>query len=402
MKKMKIAFFVATSLAFLACSHNPKLQDQEMFRSKTGVIGVFRQPAFYCSEATPQYITLGDSNVLVKPTWSEEQDNVFVTEQKPGEAKLYSYQYTCGENETKLTLDSAGKGSVGVVVPESGFCKVVISFVQGDKLFSYNDALLLEMFEKEKVAWPINRIPNCEIIDNSGKKVSMADKDSILQAKYNAAVLDAADALEEEIQRLVVINSQSDEINWNINKDKVLMVTMHKGEKDFNLGAMTVEREIWTVADKELVAWYKANKDKVKDMPLRMKQLMGLPPTGEHAYFTAFWVDPKDIIRPAFSTNVQVPDMKTAFDDEGETEIEFSETKKWFRIWFDKNRSRSYVKRGGFPWTRLGYTYDWSKVGTSESKYGLSEFLIVPGAEVDVIFTKNLKTFQVWMDDKKE
>ena len=52
----------------------------------------------------------------------------------------------------------------------------------------------------------------------------------------------------------------------------------------------------------------------------------------------------------------------------------------------------------GSTWTRLGYTYDWGSKGSN--KYGLSQFLVVPGAEVEVRFTKNIKSYIQWMNDR--
>lgn len=55
--------------------------------------------------------------------------------------------------------------------------------------------------------------------------------------------------------------------------------------------------------------------------------------------------------------------------------------------------------QGGYPWTRLGYTYDWGS--RSSNKYGLSEFVIMPGSKVEVRFTKNIKSYLNWMADRK-
>jgi len=35
----------------------------------------------------------------------------------------------------------------------------------------------------------------------------------------------------------------------------------------------------------------------------------------------------------------------------------------------------------GYPWTRLGYTYDW---GNPDSEVGLSEFVITAGATIKI------------------
>ena len=160
MKKLILLAIACALLAFWACARPGHVRNEAEFKGKTGVIGVFRQPAFYC-EATPHYMRLGDSTYVVKPTWSNEQDNVFFAPHKPGTATLYSYSYDCGSSENKFVLDttSENKGASGIVIPESGLCKIVISFVQGDKLFDHNDALIEEEFKKAEIALDPSKIP---------------------------------------------------------------------------------------------------------------------------------------------------------------------------------------------------------------------------------------------------
>ncbi|MCF0223383.1 MAG: hypothetical protein HUK20_03875 [Fibrobacter sp.] len=222
-------------------------------------------------------------------------------------------------------------------------------------------------------------------------------EDSILKAKYAVSIKDAAEASEDEVHRLLTIRSQSDDVSWNIQKDKVLMVTMHRDSSDFKAGEMTLSRELWVVADREILKWYRANQEDVKDWTMRFKQLLGLPPERQYGYFTAAWVYPKDMMRPAYSTDIQTSEMRISFEEE--TEIDLDESKKWFRDWFEKNRAKSYLENG-YPWTRLGYTYDWAYAGTNKDKYGLTEFLVLPNSEVEILFTKDVKSFLKWMNDK--
>ena len=91
--------------------------------------------------------------------------------------------------------------------------------------------------------------------------------------------------------------------------------------------------------------------------------------------------------------------MRTSFADELESDSTNTDRMMWYKNWFDDEYSKSYVKgREGRTWTRLGYTYDWGSKGNN--KYGLSEFLVVPGAEVEVRFTKNIKAYIQWMNDR--
>jgi len=399
----RIFFELVVGLAALTlccCSNGPKVDEAELFKTRTGVIGVFRQPAFYCSEASPQYMVLGDSTVLVKPSYSEDQDNLFVTELQPGTATLRSYEYTCGEDKHKFVLDTTRKdGASGIVVPETGFCKTVVSFVEGDQLFSQDDNLLLEFFEKHKVAVSYHSIPFCEIVTPKGNKVAMPqDQDSLLQVKYEAAIADAADATEQEIYPLVKIDKESEGVTWNNDSTQVLLITLHNRPDIYDItDSLVLTQEVWTVTEKELYAWYKAHKDGVKDWDLRLRQLLGLYKNDNYTHFSALWVSPKDLVRPAYQTDVTLDSMTLKFDegfDDYSTDKDF---KVSYKQWFDKTRAKSYNKKSGAPWTRLGYTYDW---GSSDKKYGLTEFLILKDSKVRVLFTKNVPTFVKWLEER--
>ena len=72
---LKLSVSIAISIAALTgCSKGPKPNDPDVYRNKTGIIGVFRQSAFYCENVMPQYMTLGPQKIMVKSGWSNEQD----------------------------------------------------------------------------------------------------------------------------------------------------------------------------------------------------------------------------------------------------------------------------------------------------------------------------------------
>lgn len=388
------------AFALCCCSSGPKVDDAELFKTRTGVIGVFRQPAFYCSEASPQYMELGDSTVLVKPSYSEDQDNLFVTELQPGAATLRSYEYSCGKDKHKFVLDSTRKdGASGIVVPATGFCKTVVSFVEGDQLFSQDENLLLEFFEKHKVGVSYHSIPFCEIVTPKGNKVAMPqDQDSLLRAKYEAAIADASDATEQKIYPLVKIDRESDGVTWNSDSTQVLLITLHNRPDIYDVtDSLVLTQEVWTVTEKELFAWYKAHKDGVKDWDLRLRQLLGLYKNDNYTHFSALWVNPKDLVRPAYQIDVTLDSMTVKFDESFDDYSTDKDFKISYKQWFDKTRAKSYNKKSGAPWTRLGYTYDW---GSSDKKYGLTEFLILKDSKVRVLFTKNVPTFIKWLEER--
>jgi len=61
--------------------------------------------------------------------------------------------------------------------------------------------------------------------------------------------------------------------------------------------------------------------------------------------------------------------------------------------WFNGNIVYSYFpakEKNAYPWTRLGYTYDW---GNSISEVGLSEFTIKKDARVIVNSVSNINQY---------
>jgi len=157
-KSLTIIFFGASTLFFAACAQSLAVSRSAVFESKSGVIGVFRQPVGFCSGGYQQQINMGGEKIIAKPTWTSAQDNMFSAYIKPGMADLTEYRYGCGMTETEVIL----KEKHGVVVPDKGFCKIVISFLRKEKLFDRNDSLLRSFFAAEDVAVNYDDIPYCE------------------------------------------------------------------------------------------------------------------------------------------------------------------------------------------------------------------------------------------------
>lgn len=402
---MRNLYFIgmgAIALALLGCAFTKggNVSNAENFKGKTGIIGVFRQPAFYCGEGIPHTMMLGGKSIIVKPAFSSEQENVFFSEMKPGIATLTEYKYNCGEDEKNMVLDTTSAGNdrfqTSLVIPEKGFCKVVISFLEGDTLFSYNNDILKEQFAKAEVAVNTDSIPFCEIRDNKGEVVSMASRDSILDAKFDAAVKDASEALEEEKFTVVTLDDFSDKVSWNADKTQLLVVTLTSNPDSYKEGE-TVKSDsvVWVVNEKELLMWFQDHKDGVRDWDLRFKQLFGEPRTSNVSHMAFLWVSPNDLMRPAYVPDVKAYDMRTSFEG---NDADNTERMMWFKNWFDARAAKSYEGPNARPWTRLGYTYDW---GSDAEKYGLTEYIVTPGANMEVRFTRNLKFVANWMKDRK-
>lgn len=194
---------------------------------------------------------------------------------------------------------------------------------------------------------------------------------------YSDAVKDAAFADEDEILPLVLLNENDPMTTW---KDgKILLLTWHNYPDSYPEGeTVTIQwGPVWTFTDKEIASHGKEFSD---DPEMRLKQLIAFAPDSEHSTVTGFWVDPQNVKRPAYQTDPTVGNMTNDFGESVDEE---------FKAWFDDNILWSYYY-GNFPWTRLGYTYDWADNGT---EYGMTEFIVKSGAEVKVEFTETTEEF---------
>lgn len=196
---------------------------------------------------------------------------------------------------------------------------------------------------------------------------------------YRNAVTDAAFADEDEILPLVSLVESDPMTTWQ--DGRVLLLTWHNYPDSYPEGEnVTIQwGPVWTFTDKE-VASYSDELRKAADPEMRLKQLIAFAPDSEHSTVTGFWVDPKNVKRPAYRTDPTTGNMTTDFGESVDEE---------YKEWFDENILWSYYY-GGYPWTRLGYTYDWADNGT---EYGMTEFTVESGAEVKVEFTETTEEF---------
>ena len=115
-----------------------------------------------------------------------------------------------------------------------------------------------------------------------------------------------------------------------------------------------------------------------RDPLLRLRQLLGLEPYTPEVFFLSVWVREEDLFRPC-------PDPET-HDTACGLAFPVNVTPE-HRRWINELRAKQYVDcddvefdQGGYPWTQLGYTYDWST--DNPSHVGLSEFVIRRDADI--------------------
>ena len=205
---------------------------------------------------------------------------------------------------------------------------------------------------------------------------------------WDRAMADAVFSEDEEVMELVTLTQEDPMVIWDDAGERVLLLTWHNYDSDCIPGLPLGEEagEIWATSVGEMTAWYEENGGGVEDWELRFAQLLGVHADEGYTRFTAFWVSPEDVIRPAYRTDV-TEQMVNGYDQV---------TDEAYKAWFDGNIIWSYFA-SDYPWTRLGYTYDWSGDG---DEYGLTEFLVAAGDKTEIALTWTTGEFVDWLAEQ--
>lgn len=198
-----------------------------------------------------------------------------------------------------------------------------------------------------------------------------------LREVYSQAIKDAKVAEFHEISRnLVAIIPSNNALVWNKDTGDVLVVTWtsRDGYDDHMGSSMVLSREVWVTVVPKVKTFCRELRIMPGQVFLRLEQLLGLPPENGKTKFVEMWVSPTDLFRPS-------PDPEVS-DHEAELDFPVSDrfvtVSEEYRQWFHNLTQESYGA-DGYPWTRLGYTYDW---GNPNNEIGVSEFVVRAGAEV--------------------
>ena len=208
-----------------------------------------------------------------------------------------------------------------------------------------------------------------------------------LKEQLHNAYLNVIETKEENIRPLVCLSQDDANVIWNDTKDKVLLFTFHKYPDSYPDGQEVTFTwgESWLCSLKEYESWYLNNKSNIKDPLLRTKQVLGMSDESKNTYISSMWFDPQDVQRPAYITD---PTKQMALDfDENE--------KEEYKTWFINQYYYSY-DMAELPWTRLGYTYDWSV--EAKDRYGLTEFIAWKGTTVTVNKTLTVEEYLATFD----
>jgi len=195
--------------------------------------------------------------------------------------------------------------------------------------------------------------------------------------RYHSAVKDAEVVTPAEISRnLVAITPWNpDLIRNDEGAIRVVTWTDWNGYDHKEGQSITLSRDVWVTVAPHVQSFCRECGQTGVSLALRLRQRLGLPPDDTKTRFVEFWASPDDLFRPA-------PDPEVT---DHEAELSFPRSSRFVTVsedhrqWIEALQKESYGKKG-YPWTRLGYTYDWG----GKTEVGESEFVISKGAEVEI------------------
>jgi hypothetical protein len=196
-----------------------------------------------------------------------------------------------------------------------------------------------------------------------------------LDQLYTRAIEDAMIAQPNEISNnLTPILENNTNLVWQGSGENasVLMVTWTKHTESYPVGqnATTSWGDTWVTAAPEIQVFFRDHVASDANLTLRAAELLGLPANTTNTYFVEFWVKPQDMFRPTPDNEINDTTAQLTFPASASAD---------YKAWFNNNIIYSYYPMK-YPWTRLGYTYDWG----SNNHVGLSEFIVKQNSTVTV------------------
>ena len=173
--------------------------------------------------------------------------------------------------------------------------------------------------------------------------------------------------------------------------DRVRLVTWNAPSADMGAGASHVfPYPIWGTVDGELRKFCQdysaAQRPSPDDLQRRLEQLLGLHPgDGAGRSLITFEIDRASVIRPCPDPAVDTTACRTNFDRRSLTAA--LDRDPFAARFLLEQMLLSYNLPDGYPFTRRGFTYDWSPEAATTNHVGLSEYVTRSAASVTIVAT---------------
>ena len=253
--------------------------------------------------------------------------------------------------------------------------------------------------------------PECPLcVDPQSPKIMAAYAAAIEAAKYPAPGNISRD--------LVPLLESTDGLIWD-DEGRILMATWTQAKyyadlETYRRGeSFTLYSDTWLTAVPWVREFCQALGLDGAMLTLRLEQLIGLPPGAGKDAFLEIWVNPADLFRPCpdpeisdHECQVEIPVVDRSEEKPWDCTVRRQVSGRYVTVhpghlrWMCDTWASSYASQDpleNYPWTALGYTYDW---GNPEDPRGLSEY-VVPG-DSKVVFESLTPTGLYCMDTSGE
>lgn len=188
-----------------------------------------------------------------------------------------------------------------------------------------------------------------------------------LAAAYRTAIFDSAVFDPASVHALHAIPPGTESVSV------VTWATATTAERFYPLGDTTVGVDVWVTLGPQVQQRCATYPTEPSALRLRLQQLLGLPPGADPRTFVVMRAAVKDIFRPCPDPDPTEERCGASFPATADAQ---------HQAWIARQALARYrTPPQGFPWTRLGYTYDWNP---ESGKLGVSEYVLRNGSAVTV------------------
>jgi len=200
----------------------------------------------------------------------------------------------------------------------------------------------------------------------------------LLWNEYEQAVFDSAVYQRWHIRKLRPLAADPD--------GTVLAATLTSKDGEAGQTITAGSGGIWITGVPEVQTICRGFRGTPDQIEMQLRQLIGLPPDADTPRFLLLRVKATDVFRPAVYDAIDTyypcpPGSDGDLPADCGNVFSASTTPAHYQ-WMATSSFSLHAIPDGYPWTHLGYTYNWTP---GADRYGVSEYVIRPGASAVIV-----------------
>jgi acetolactate decarboxylase len=176
----------------------------------------------------------------------------------------------------------------------------------------------------------------------------------------------------EVYQGLSPLDSRDQKLRWKDGLVLMYCLTPYASSYPVGESVKTSWGEIWLVPEYQMLDFAQKTGLAGAALQKRLEKYLGLPLSSKKKSLVGLWVDPQQLFRPTKEADLTGQVASSGLPANPKSE---------HYGWFVNNIATTYFAESEFPWTRLGYTFDW---GNPSSTVGANEYVLKANSEVVV------------------